>query len=564
MGGGTLLTSILVISVLGVLLFLILNRNQKLKYLKKMTSVALILTMLLLPFSNLLNVKAEGTTINVDSNNKVLNIANINGYVTTGVTDSFRAYKVLDAYYNEKTNEMSYKFTTAFQEFLASSTDDDLKNLTIDKYISYGYDSSDSTLTSAERDEKNKAIRKLADSFARYIRSNDKTFQTYDLTNTDSKISGQVEVGSYLVLPISINKYGSEQHYAFRYYHATIVNAVFRVENNDWYLNDISLDIKSNDRDATFILTDDNPENSLKALMMEEGKVNFGVDMLFRANKTYTYVFMGRISETNDDTITITLPDGLKFVQGEIKYLSNGEEDNFKLSEINDKLTDDYSGAEFATAVVGEKQVVITVTPRDGDAADIEYIYLFIGVELDNNSENIVLGESGNIIKTDYEMVVDPYTPTPTKKTLSLENKVTTYGLQITNTEVNNSSTLLSNAVFGIYTDEECSDANLVGTLTTDSNGIAKFNGIIDEVYYIKQIKAATGYKLNTNPAKITVDTASLNSDNYFPLDISSAKTGLLPSTGGLGTIFYTLVGLLVIGIGSYAVIKYSKKQINS
>ena len=38
------------------------------------------------------------------------------------------------------------------------------------------------------------------------IRSNDKTFQTYDLTNTDSKISGQVEVGSYLVLPISINK----------------------------------------------------------------------------------------------------------------------------------------------------------------------------------------------------------------------------------------------------------------------------------------------------------------------------------------------------------------------
>ena len=34
-GGGTLLTSILVIGVLGILLLLILNRNQKLKYLKK-------------------------------------------------------------------------------------------------------------------------------------------------------------------------------------------------------------------------------------------------------------------------------------------------------------------------------------------------------------------------------------------------------------------------------------------------------------------------------------------------------------------------------------------------
>ena len=39
---------------------------------------------------------------------------------------------------------------------------------------------------------------------------------------------------------------------------------------------------------------------------------------------------------------------------------------------------------------------------------------------------------------------------------------------------------------------------------------------------------------------------------------------GLLPSTGGLGKVFYTLIGLTVIGIGAYEIIKYSKKQVNN
>ena len=101
----TLLTNILIISILGILLFLILNRNQKLKYLKKVTSVALILTMLLLPFTNLLNVKAEGVTIDVDSNNKATNttdivVSNIMG--NEQAMDEFTAFKMLDVYYDNR------------------------------------------------------------------------------------------------------------------------------------------------------------------------------------------------------------------------------------------------------------------------------------------------------------------------------------------------------------------------------------------------------------------------------------------------------------------------------
>ena len=565
-GGITLLTSICIIGILVISLFLILNRNQKLNYLKKVTSVALILTMLLLPFSSLLNVEAEATNkIDVDSNNKVVNMVNISASTSSSADDfkdEFRAYKVLDAYYNKSTNEMTYSFTNAFQEFLSNSTDDNIKNLTIDEYISYGYDSSDSTLTDAAKTEKDTAIRNLADSFARYIKSGNRTFQTYDLTYTDSNTSltCQVEVGSYLILPTSFNS-------AYFLYYATIVNVVFEVQNNSWFIDDIHFNIKYGYLFSLALLFPGTPDDFLSdedGVLLGDG-TKTAYDMAFRKNKVYTYIYLGNVQES---TLTIKLPDGLKFVPGELKYASTLSGDEKKTSEIKDKLIDEKTGTEYATTILSEKQIVITIPTtildKNQQIDENKTMGLLLGVTLDDNDESIVLGESKNIIKTDSEVVVDPYTTNPTKKPLSLENKVTTYGLEITNKAADDSSTLLSNSSFGIYTDEACSDENLVGTLTTDNNGIAKFKGIINDTYYIKQIKATSGYKLNTNPVKVTVDTASLNSDNYFPLEVTSEKAGLLPSTGGLGTIFYTLVGLVVIGIGAYEVIKYSKRQVNS
>ena len=392
----------------------------------------------------------------------------------------------------------------------------------MDEYISYGYDYNDSTLTADEKAAKDKAIRNLADSFARYIRSNDKTFQTYDLIEN---IETKVDVGSYLVLPKSINQYTIDGFLSIKSYSATIVNVMFEVINGYWYLNEsINVSVKNDSMTVFSSFADGSPDKVLESIMEDDFPLIS--DMSFRRNKTYTYIYQ-MFNFVSGSTITITLPDGLKFVPGEIKYISNGREDSLKLSEITDKLIDEETGIEYATTTVSENRITITTTA----SADIDTFVplLLVGVTLDDNSENIVLGESGNVIKADYDVVVDPYTPEPTKETLSLENKVTTYGLQITNKDANSSSTLLSNSLFGIYTDEACSDENLVGTLTTDSNGIAKFKGIINETYYIKQIKAATGYKLNTNPVKITVDTASLNSDNYFPLEATSEKAGLLP-----------------------------------
>lgn len=74
-----LLIGIFIISVLVVILLVFLNQKSKPKYLKKITNVVLVLTMLLLPFFSLLNVKAEGTIteITTDDNKKVTNTTDI-------------------------------------------------------------------------------------------------------------------------------------------------------------------------------------------------------------------------------------------------------------------------------------------------------------------------------------------------------------------------------------------------------------------------------------------------------------------------------------------------------
>ena len=113
-GGSTLLTSICIFSALGTIFFLILNRNQKLKYLKKLMSVALVLTMLILPFSNLLDVWAVGTPIStsdtklLESDNNFKYVTNTTNILLNNVSeynedetkmDMFSAYKILDVYY---------------------------------------------------------------------------------------------------------------------------------------------------------------------------------------------------------------------------------------------------------------------------------------------------------------------------------------------------------------------------------------------------------------------------------------------------------------------------------
>ena len=115
----------------------------------------------------------------------------------------------------------------------------------------------------------------------------------------------------------------------------------------------------------------------------------------------------------------------------------------------------------------------------------------------------------------------------------------------------------------------------------TDTNGKATFKGLKEGTYYLKEITAPDGYNKLKNPEKVEIN-ATYNADgtlkadaegcelqpdtdngnHYYQVKSIANKAGaVLPSTGGIGTtIFYVLGSILALGA---AVLLIAKKRMN-
>ena len=116
---------------------------------------------------------------------------------------------------------------------------------------------------------------------------------------------------------------------------------------------------------------------------------------------------------------------------------------------------------------------------------------------------------------------------------------------------------------------------------TTDVNGKATFEGLKEGTYYLEETTAPKGYNTLKEPVKVTIGAAynadgTLDTDNanfklkpdaeknnhYYQVQSIANKAGaVLPSTGGIGTtIFYVLGSILALGA---AVLLIAKKRMN-
>lgn len=108
--------------------------------------------------------------------------------------------------------------------------------------------------------------------------------------------------------------------------------------------------------------------------------------------------------------------------------------------------------------------------------------------------------------------------------------------------------TPLAGAEFELH-DSEGRKINLSQKLVTDKTGELFVEGLKPGKYKLKEIKAPKGYTLLTKD--IDFEIACDNEGNE--LIITNSKQGWdLPSTGGIGTIIFYIVGLVIMGFAGY------------
>lgn len=499
----------------------------------KMKNKVLLLILSVFLFIGIVNVSAisvgseTGTT---DTESKI--ITDTATLSITGVVsgDQFMAYKILDAFYNETTNVITYEFTDDFQNFLKQSSDSTYQKLKVDDLYSYssGNISTGSTLSNSDID-------RLASAYAGYIKSHSINGTTMNVSDTTA--SATLQAGSYLVLPTATT----------RIYAVMVGNLDFSASGNDWVINNEEIVAKVSDADVSLSVGEEG---------YDSGSYSIGDDIPFIINSSVPQYPTNATNKIY--TITNTLSDGLDFTGVSSVVIKDGD---VTLTTAGDGKVTNASGEEVAVISIENRVMTITFNANYVDSTTITVNYI---ARLNTNAGLGVDGENTSSVSLTYSN--DPYgmgtTATVPSKGDGLVN-VLLYGLEIYKYATEGNSPL-EGAEFTIYKDVELEQ--VIDVITTNESGIVQYKGLAAGTYYIKETKAPTGYRLNNSviSAKIGPGEGSLanaETEGYYRLEVANEKAGLLPVTGGLGTIIITLMGLVIVASAIYFFFIYRKKR---
>ena len=100
-------------------------------------------------------------------------------------------------------------------------------------------------------------------------------------------------------------------------------------------------------------------------------------------------------------------------------------------------------------------------------------------------------------------------------------------------------------------------ETNTVTEFVTNDKGMINFAGLDAGQYYLKELEAPAGYNLPSSEFSVNITRKNQTADGNWlvnekddhKVDIENLTGSVLPSTGGIGTtIFYLVGGLLIIG----------------
>ncbi len=154
------------------------------------------------------------------------------------------------------------------------------------------------------------------------------------------------------------------------------------------------------------------------------------------------------------------------------------------------------------------------------------------------------------VIASNGEIRIDNVLYTDANK-FKIINKKLLGSIEVIKHKTGNENELLPGAKFELRN----SAGDLIDTLTTGTDGKILFKALPLGSYTLKEIQAPSGYQLNSEPINITVK----NDEKVIVKVPNKSNSDILPNTGGTGTIFYTLLGMLIMVIAVWSRKKVSK-----
>ena len=291
------------------------------------------------------------------------------------------------------------------------------------------------------------------------------------------------------------------------------------------------------------------------------------------------------------------LPEGLSLVENSVKIYAGSTEDAdneiityFEATEkekLDEGVTFEYYAKDYDNLM--------------REHPDLTTILVTYNAAVDSDAYNYKDGME-NTAYLEYDN--DPYDDTG-YRTIEDNETVYTYALQITKTG-DNSKTLEgaeftltgttamrfveeSSGIYHVAAQDEANTDVAVDRVVSNSEGIIQIKGLDVGTYILTEVKAPDGYTLPSNPnttitlsegettdgvldsiiangVLVTDDSVRVDGtdDNQGNVGISNSTSDFdLPRTGGIGTVIFTVTGILIMSGAVILLVTASKKKSN-
>lgn len=325
------------------------------------------------------------------------------------------------------------------------------------------------------------------------------------------------------------------------------------------------------------------------------------VDKKVQVNGTGKDATDAKIGDTLTFTLTSTIPDmsayntyTFNFKDTLSKGLTFGQVTSVKVGDTTLTKDTDYT---VTTAPADSGKTLLTVAMKDfktkqqanaGKKITVTYAATL--------NKDAVVGGAGNVNSATIQYSNNPST-NGTGESEPSKVRVFTYGFTVdkyTGKNYDDTATRLAGAEFtlahkggtaisfvkvadsatqnAVYRVAKADEAGATTTITTPANGKVEFRGLENGEYTLTETKAPAGYnklasaigvKVNgqnngtdTTNATVTITYNNDNGNDYNQtasngvIPVQNKSGAILPGTGGMGTIAFTVIGVLVIALG--------------